>query len=533
MTSPFLTSPMATPKESSPKTRTHLTPKELILERLRVSKDPARKARIYALRRIAANILDLDSYQPNLSEEISDYPDLVPSIYEEGRHNQVAVNTQIQAKSLVFNLPNPRWSNVADPVISEIRAAYFKERWRKLRYDLMYREVLMDALICGEGNIDLGVRGGEPFQEWGNTLEITWDPSYRHPHEKRYRFREKCLPLGDALTFYPALASKIPLHSPKDAEKNVKITVYFDETTKAVLYRNEFLEWTLNPYGGRIPGIMLPLFLKPSIKYPTGLVEEQLGLHRLMLRLQRKFREVARRTGSPVGVATGNFNEADLDELSSGKEGVILRSPAPTSSFRWEPGGEISNTELLLYKMMEQWLNATSGVHEFQQGRTDTQVEFATQLGLLAQMSGVQGKYVQIVFEEMIKESILWEMRLAKWNDSPMSLVIQNTLIEFDEFNPIQPFLGTDGELELAPGGTSYKSPAQKLQEAIVLAQALALSNSLPQPIQPLYLDLVLQAAEVQNKNEWLENLERVQKEAQAFEKQLAQINAAEEEGNA
>jgi len=483
-----------------------------ILERRKVGKDDKHRQKVYQLRRVAANMLDITSAgsytQPKKGE--GNFADEENDTFEEARHNPVSSNIDIQAQSLSFSAPDVSWKAVR-PGTSFTRRAWYLEMYKRQNYGEMYQWALLDLIIGGEGNIFGGVRDGEPFLEWADDLDVQWDTAFKEWHKKRFVYYTKHLPAAEAVRHYPELAKKLRVTEENAGEKIVDVTCYWSKTTEAVLYKDEFIVKPKPNEYGRIPGIQGRLFLKPGQKYATGSVENQMGTLQLILRLQRAQREVALRAGSPVGEVRGPVAEGNIEQIESGEEAVILRFATADGEFNWKDGANMPEVLEKAYdRAISQTLPAESGVDPFMLSQTDVDVDFASQLSFMAGRSGVRGKHTALRFEEMVKDSINLLMDIGAKFAPPMKLYVQDTEIDFAEMMPMADgrnalagLLGSDGEILFKPGSMEFKSPAQKLQEVGVFGSVLQTAQALPPALQPQFISLAAEAFEVDNPDDW------------------------------
>lgn len=516
-----------------------LDSKDEILERLKVHSDSEHKDMIFGLRLVAANYLDISGTSQSRAPQRTDgrYVDVLKRGWEVGRHNPVQINTQLQVKSLSLIEPDLRWSNVKGEhpgITAEVRRAYYRQLYKGNSLNRAYQFKLLDMLTSGRGTFQGGVRDGEIFGEWADALDCTWDSAFREPSRKRFFFRDKHIPLSEAARLFPEVA-KLERYMPgsKGGERVVTIVCYWSKTTYAVLYKGKFVsEPVANPYG-QIPARSAVLFEELSVRHVTGQVEAQLGPQKLFMRLMRKFREAALR-GAPVGVAKGEWSPTHLDEIRSGKEGVILHTKSSNGSFEWVNGPEATSTDIELFNLIQQHLNEASGLNDFQKGRTDTKTDFAAQLYLLAEQSGINGQYATHVHEDGMADDAHMLMEIGERFQRPgISLSVNGHEFQFDDLMPLNPLLGGDGDIDFAPGGVTYKSPMQKLQEAAVLGNVLTMSRQLPPGVDRRFVELSLTSAQVEDADKWLEayDMARVQEQEAAIAAQEAQAAQQEDFG--
>lgn len=486
-------------------TEPELDSDDLILARLKHYTDDEQTDKVYALRLVAANKLEIGPRGISTSfkgDGQSKYPEVNVKEWEEGRHNPVGVNTQVQVKALTFNAPIIEIDGIA-PLAKKIRQAYILKEWEEQDISQTAQLMLEDGIISGEGTVFCEEYEDYCSLEWADALDVIWDNAFKEPHKRRFVFRRKHLPLIVALSHYPEIRSWFPGIELKgnELERDTPILCYFSKTTKAVIFKNKVVRSEPNT---EIPAISLQFYREPSVKNPTGLVEKQMGMLRLFYKLQRALRDSALNTPA-VGLATGPIEEAGLDRVEEGKEGVILRSPDASASFGWMQGGKLNPEYANLMNQLQQYLNEASGVQDFMKGRTDTQVNFASQLSMIASQSGIQGKYAQEQFEKAVIAMLKLFLRTAERAEKrDMTLNIDGHELEFSEDDaPIGPVLGDDGRMTLAPGGMVYKSAMQKLQETMMFLQAMASTNVVTPALQPLAVKLVAEAYNVQDTELW------------------------------
>lgn len=502
-------------KRQAPNQGSGLDPKAVILERKTSSSDDCHQRKIYDLRLLAASYLDgsAGSQESAFRSKMSGkFPAVDVRSWEEGRHNPLGTNIQIQAKSLAFYQPSVTWQFVEEEV-SAVREAWTLSYFRKQKYAEMFRLALQDMLISGQGTIQGGVRDGDVYLEYCDALDVQWDQAYHEPHLRRYVFRARRMPASEAVQRYPDMKRHVNMnHDGTGGERIVTIHYYYSKTTCAALYGSELIYGPAKtPYEGYLPFADMTFQREPSVAHPTGSAEKQIGSLTLLYRLQQAWRETILRS-PPVGVLSGQFMEGDVDALLLGEESTILRAKTPNSVFDWKTGAEVSNSSIALGQKIQQNMNAESGVNDFQRSQTDVNVDFASQLSFMAAQSGVQGRYTAQRFEEGVKDALNLLCRIGKEYAPPVQLYIGDEQYTFDEMMPIREMLGDDGQIVIAPGGMEYKSPAQKLQEAAMFAQTLAAVSGVPAPIQERYIEMVLDAFGIDGVSDWMSDMKESRK---------------------
>lgn len=478
----------------------------MILDRLAMHFEKDQKDINYNLRLVTANVLDLDGDGFAAIKTEAERGDVLKRGWEEGRHNPITTNTHVQAKSLTINEPDLRWSKCLGKnpsVTALVRREYYLKCYREQFWQEMNLAKILDMLITGEATVQAGVRDSKCFMEYADALLVSWDTAYKEPHLKRFVFRDRPMTISEAVQRYPAITTMVPPlgKDGRGGEKTIKITFYFSKTTMAILYGTQFLvQPQRNPYPG-IPLRQTTLFREPSVKHATGMVEKQIGTAQLHMRIRRAMSQIALR-GNPVGLARGEFAKGDLDRIESGAEGVIARALGQ-ASFEWTKGAEMPAAFLELDEMLQQALTAESGVNDFQNGRTDTKVDFASQLALIAQQSGAIGQYTATRFEYGVGEDARLFMGVAEmYEKGPVRLNVQGTEVDFDEMMPINAQLGMDGDIEVRP--LIHKAPAQKLQETMIFIEVINLVAGSPPGLARILIDQACTAFEVDNKDDYL-----------------------------
>lgn len=513
-----------------------LTPAKVILERKAAWADNDHKDNVYQLRLIAANFLDIGvggaGHQVGKAHEDVEVRD-----FEEGSHNPVTTNTQIQAKSLAFNAPDFTYRYLR-PGIAEPRRAWYGKRFKEQNHGAMYRMFLLESVIGGAANLAGGVRGGMPFLETADDLLVTWDPMHNEMHRKRGVFRDKHMTAGEAIRTFPALEGKVKIgHDGAGSEKPVTVTCYWDKgdyngtPTYAVIYNNSIVQGPEpSKYGDRLPMVRMEHFRQPSVKHATGPVTEQIGSMILAMRLQRGWREVALRAGSPALKVVGKVQQGNVDKIAAGEEGQVLVLDEKGDA-GWMQPGEISESSLNLYNRIEQNLAAESGVNQFMQGRTDTNVDFASQLSFLAAQGGTLAKYCGQQLDEGVLDAIDLLMHIGSQFAPDEELYVGGELMEFGPMFPLRILLGTDGEMMLKPGGMEYRPPAQKLQEVAVLGNVLALARSLPPGLGERFVKLGLTSFEIEDADDWENDMRAAMAEQLQQETAIQMAQAGVEQG--
>ncbi len=518
----------------APEVQAGLDSKADILERKKGSVDEKHRQKVWALRLVASNVLDITtsgSYAtPRKTEGL--YQDLENVDIEEARHNPVSANTDIQAQSLTFSAPDVTWKFVK-PGTSMTRRAWYLHLYHLQHHAEMFQWFLLDGLIAGCGNVVGGVRNGMPFLEWADDLDVRWDQMFKESHRKRYVYYDKHLPTSEAVAAYPSLGKELNWQPGRPGgEKPVTVTCYWSKTTSAVLYKDKFIvEPEPNKYK-RIPMVRWRLFQKPSMKNATGSVENQLGTLQIILRLQRAIREIALKAGSQVGVVSG-MPQTNVDAIRSSEDTVILQGPTG-AKFEWAEAGD-SQHLMVPYEKFEQNLAAESGVDPFMLSQTDVKVDFASQLSFMAGKSGVRGKHTAQRFEEGVKDAITLLMDIGALFAPPMKLYVQNTEIDYEEMgmvadgrNALQSLLGSDGEIMFKPGGMQYRSPAEKLQEVMVFGQVLTIAMGLPPALQSQFVQMSADAFEVDNPDDWGKAMQEAIMQQQMMAQQQAMLAQAQ-----
>lgn len=514
-----------------------MTHPDRIKERIKLARNEKRRAVIYGLRLVAGNVIDLTFHETRDSStrsRKSEYEDVERTTWEEGRHNSISSNTQVQAKSLLIVPPKVKWVEIPyerPEIIDQTRQAFFLKAWKDQHLSTAYLRALLDLLICGERVMQVGPRNGAPFLDYADVLDCGFDPAYKEEHRKRYCFIDKHLPLGDALREYPALAEVMNLRTKdegKGLEEIVCLTCYWDrdDMTSAVLKGDKFVRKPEpNAYEGINNGFPLlrkTLIEEPSIASPSGTVESQLGTHKLMLRLMRSFSTSALR-GVPIGVArnsSGVIDNAIKDQIENAEEGTVIEFQNAHDGFEWVEGAKVQDWAVKMYEMLRQMQNEESNVNDFQKNRSDVRVDFASQLALMAKQGGAAQRFTEEAYQDGMRDDIRAFMTAgARWQTNPVALRVLGQGFRFEEpletgeMLSIGPLLDGDGDVQFQDRAL-YQSPAQKLQEVAVLGQVLTMAATLPMGLQERFVGMALTAFEVEDKDAWLEALAMAQQEA-------------------
>lgn len=500
---------------------------QTIKERFKKAVDADQRNCMNWLRLVVANFINGDQGDTVPKLAAGEFGEVTIHHWEEGRYNPVANNTQVTMEGLTFNKPDFTWTKIPSPsgrsdIFAAARKGYYFWLWDNQDLDEQYRYKILDMLTLGEANMGCFVRGDGIEVEWCDAIRVSWDPAYKDPAKRRYVFYDKTLPQVDALRYYPELDRYVTLDD-RNRERELTVTCFWDreDPTEAVLYRNDVIRLRKNQYGNQLPIRATVLGRLPGVKYAQGVVERQLGSHELLLRIHRDWRDRAV-SGPPIGVAAG-FIEDQYRALEGDNDGQprILRSNNPQASFKWATGPQIEATAIQVEQLVMEHLNAESGTTASKRGMIDQNLDFASQLGIQAMETRPRDRFLSQRMEEGMKDDITQLiMPIAQQFEArSLRLNIGEYPIEFGPMQPINPLLGSDGELLFKPGGMSYRSSAQKLQESMIFANVLALAASLPPGTQERFVRMALDAAEVEDPEAWIADMQAAQ--AQIAEQQM------------
>lgn len=510
-----------------------MTSENQIFARQKLAKDDRSKERAYWLRMVVANLIDGDGGSKPSKDSEDQWAPVQVNVWEEGRFNPISNNTHIAVEGLTINKPDFTWTGIPDEkgrgdLIAEVRKEYYLWLWDLLSLEEAYRMKTFDMLTCGEGSIGCFVRGDGCEVEWCDFLSLDWDPAYEEPDKRRYVFYDQALTLGEAKAYYPNI-ERYQQITDETFDKVIRVRKYWDKDsqTECCIYKRDIIHGPAhNRYGARLPIRATRLSSAPSVKGAIGLVERQMGSQALALRLQNHFRETALSATPQRWVAGAVTNEDALRDVEEGDTTKILRLAAG-AQMGITNGAEIQQTALEVYQMVMQNLNVESGVNEFKQGRTDTNVEFASQLGFMAQQSAPRERYLNQRIEEGMRDDLLSVIMpiCAEFEGRSIRLEIAGQSIEFGGLAPINPILGSDGNVVMKPGGMAFKSSAQSLQETMIFANVLSLAVNLPPGLQERFVKMACDAAQVEGAEDWLSDMRAAQEQI-AMQQQMAQEQA-------
>lgn len=496
-----------------------MTDLDTIRERLRIHQLKEWRGLYYGLRMLVAGEHDRKMATTSRYANMTEHPDIIKRQWDEGVANPAGNNTHIQAKSLTITEPQIRWEGCdgeRPEITAAVRKEYYLWNWRKYGWDETYRLLFLDLLTLGECNELNWIRDGVPVKEYVDSLKVTWDPGYQEQARRRWVIYDKEMPSAEAAKLFP---NSIQFSAGRDGERMVTITCYWDLETRAFFRNGDLLGELKDNPAGKLPVRRTVFFQELSVAHPTGTVERQIGSHSLLVRLYRSFRSMATRM-APVGVASGGFEDKDLRRVEDGEEGVIIRADSPAAKFMWMAGGELTPAAKEAWEIARQNNSEESGVNDFQKSRTDTSVDFASQLAFLAQQSGVQGTFASERSQSALRDGAREYMgAAAMFERRDFSLPIGGLTVDFDGLMPIYPLLGEDGEITFAPGGLQYKAPMQKLQEFAILGSVLQTATALHGSLQSMFIRGALEAFDYENVDEVMEGYDQ----AVAVEAQMAQ----------
>lgn len=379
---------------------------------------------------------------------------------------------------------------------AEIVRIYLKTLWKARGWARTSRKALIKRSISGMGIIaalwhpDLG-----PVLEHVRAQDLAINPNVRDWDRPGWAARRLWMDREEAARRYPKFEhlfdlppGDIPnLDEPSGLTKHsVEIWTYWDETTETVIYGSDVLVKGPNLYK-RVPLYFLEGDIAPESEFSIGDYDIAIGQQMMLARLIAMIMEQAENSG-----AIGWYNPALMhDQTKQSFEdqrsnGFIALNGDATDCMGYIQGMPLSPALLEAFRLMQQGLDSTTGVSEYQRGVLNQQVKFATEAALLANQSGARGTQARVEFEQF----------LDKLSRAVLDMTTQfapSLMLESDEKDMLLlEAISLVEDVCVQESSTTYKDPANEQQSNLMLLQVLMpfIDAGLINPL-PLIMDVL------------------------------------------
>lgn len=149
---------------------------------------------------------------------------------------------------------------------------------------------------------------------------------------------------------------------------------------------------------------------------------------------------------------------------------------------------------------------AQGGANPYTAGSPVEGVSFASEVAAIQGMAGLMAANISkdlSAFWERVSRKFLAIGSL--YDDSPITIRLDELELQFDEYKPIKDYLIPDADILVQEDTMQFKGKAQEIQEAVILLQtAQSLVDRFPQAL-PLAFERFLRAQRIKNVDAWME----------------------------
>jgi len=464
------------------------------------------------------------------AKDLAGLYDILINSFEEGSSNEMlqAIKTLLMQTS--YRAPAIEFEDVT-ALEADIMALYMKARLgpkpRGCEAVHHMRMALLDYIIGGVGWVWTSIRDGKPCVVAVDSMDVIWDTSAKLVPDIRWvacRWRE-------SLAYWIDLYGKGPfadLLQGEDAqalETERELIYYFDLDgpmgTHVVLRGDQATEGKDtkpvyegdNPHVIRCDGVPVPFlpflpmyFMQlPSVTQPIGIAEMMLSAQLSAREAERTMREVVKRGKGWVDAVKGAYDEVNLSALEEGDGMAIVQRESNMPPAQYVPGAEIPRGVYEWYQHNKERLTAGGGASPYANAETVQGIQYAAEVNAIQGAAGLTAGTLAsdhaAHWERVIRAVVA---NAIEFDDMPLTLVYNETRIQFGADNPIGPYLHADAQPKIAEDTLAYEPREKRMQRAmIVLQQSLAVAGILPNAVK-LAFEAFLRAAGEKNIPEYM-----------------------------
>lgn len=495
---------------------TKLTPLKTITDRIEAGRQYM-ASYVAKAQRNANRYLDSSARSLNLANSLGDESEQrdLPI----GEVNYMAMNIRQKVAAISINAPDFQIAHMnEEEKYNLLTRPYAKEVWRKKRWGRLFRRVLTQMFVEGQGFLRYYWDRMTGFElDWvkaenliidPHTTDLTWNNLRwgaidvlvpKEIAEKRYGKAKLEQAEGGDPPFSSQAFSGV---SSKKKEDSYKITLYWDGTTEAEIYGKKELSRVDNLYG-EVPLKTLLGQINPGGDFGLSDYDTALGTFEMLRRSQNIINNHAANGGGIPWMRSEYIDEKQRQKVINGThQGYVLLNSVPGEQVLGYTANQPLNPAVLdAMKMLMQGLDADMGVNEYDRGVIQSNPKFATQATLLANRAGARGNLARIEFEQFVEEIIETLFKLSgTWglNTEPGEQPDDETIVLFEACRDVI-------DVRVIEESMSFKDPAlMQTQSVQVLREASAIAPMLQQtagvlPNFKMLFDNVLRAYDIRD----------------------------------
>lgn len=385
------------------------------------------------------------------------------------------------------------------------------------------KKSFQDYLAAGIGWSQIAIdEYGKPIIQYLDVLDVVHDLSTEMPQDLRWYAHICRKTVGYWALLYGEKHFESELRSPGGADRPLALTYYYDidgESGHYAVFKGEqpgsgdVIDSGPNPFYTIIDGVRRPFLnadptvfmILPSVRYPVGIMQKMVPHQMAVWASESYMRSILERGAPTWQVLEGAMSEKQLQTFKDGDIGSVIEVKQLNGIARTE-ALDIPQAVSIYAQYNRDEINAASGVDPFASGDSSQTYDFASEVNAIAARSDLTSHH-------MTKDHCAhWERTLRKfiataalYDDQPIELRIDGTVLTFDSKMPVSSFLRPDADIVVSEESTRYMSNAERFQRAnALLGIAAQFGNQFP-AAQGKALEMVLRAAGIKDVSGWLE----------------------------
>ena len=405
-------------------------------------------------------------------------------------HLQTNIYTKVDSISIGI----PDWSiELGDEDQDTIARETIKTAWRLVDLNRLCKKALTNTFVGGMGIVRYYHDDDKGAQfEHVRKSDFAPDPHVINWKQLRFASCKIRMPRDEARERYPKYAELFPDESDfagsalTDVRKTsaIELTLYWDDTTEAVIYGNNVIDKGKNFYG-KPPFIFLRGYLSPDREHDLGDFDLATKQQIQLTALGDAINNFAIH-GGPINLFnTSVFSEKSRRSLERGRQqGFIdVQGGKFDVAIRRVAAEQPSPMLGEAYKLQQEALDAATAVTAAQRGVYDSGAKFATEVATTNNLSGARANQCRLAYEEFINEiaeTMIWMMIQFAKPANPQEMAILYALSQITSIRVIEE-------------STTFKDTGAVKNDAAMLfnLSISAVQAGVPVNMEMLYLNLL------------------------------------------
>lgn len=417
-----------------------------------------------------------------------------------GVSNEFQKNVLTLAAATIINEPG-FFVRAGAPKAADLVRKEVARQWKKKSWNRKTRGVFQKRCIGGLGILAYRwERKKRTVFELIHSWNLVADPTVRDWNDLRWGGYEIQRSLREAIETYDPDGTK-GIFKEKIEERDrkgdtaskdrmkVRLTLYWDSKTEAVIYGGKVVDRKKNLYEG-VPLLFLECDIDPGpTAFPLGLGILTSGHQRQIVDLDSAVTNTAKH-GGPLNIVNTMMLTKELRQAwTEGQEqGLLGVKTMPDKAFMRVPGEEVSSATLLARQQAKRDMHGIMGTNDTMFGQHIEGVTKATEAANIQQNSGARQVQARVELELFIDRMLEAVVRLeaafggaTKGADGRVS-VDKNAREMWEAFKSVE-------EIYVTASSTVYRDPKQDQQQSMQVEDAnmrqieLLLSLGMPPPM--------------------------------------------------